>query len=456
MILLREDILENLEMTPEQIASLQPALAKLLGQFRHCFARNKTFGYLEKYIQGLLSDVKRKSIEPIALAAGVAVRTLQEFLAFFRWDEDRAAQQLIRLVANEHGRREAIGVLDASGHCKQGDKTPGVQRQWCGESGKIDNCVVGQHLLYTDNDPQNPFGCVLLSDLFLPQEWSEDPDRCEEAGIPEDLRHRPKWRIGIDQVRLAIREGIRFSFLTADEDYGKVPQFWFDLDALGQWAVAEVPKNFLCWPKPPAYRSLRSEYAAKRVDNVVRHSPLFYSQSWKRMQIKEATRGPCVWQVKAGQVHMVDTRNKATAGCSEPTDRTYWLIVAKNKATGEIKYFVSNAPAHVSLQRLLEVAFGRWHIEKWFERAKQEAGFGSFEVRTYRSLMRHWLASRIAMYFLANETQRLRGEKSADHVGAGRGGSEHVGLDSLEPLASLVGLGNGEVQVLSTAKSGLV
>jgi SRSO17 transposase len=456
MILLNEDVLENLEMTPEQIASLQPALAKLLGQFRLCFERHKTFTYLEKYILGLLSDVKRKSIEPIALAAGVAVRTLQEFLAFFRWDEDRAAQQLIRLVANEHGQREGIGVLDASGHCKQGDKTPGVQRQWCGESGKIDNCVVGQHLLYTDNDPQNPFGCVLLSDLFLPKEWSDDPGRCEEAGIPEDLRHRPKWRIGIDQVRQAIREGIRFSFLTADEDYGKVPQFWFDLDALGQWAVAEVPKNFLCWAKPPAYRSLRSEYAAKRVDNVVRHSPLFYSQSWKRMQIKEITRGPCVWQVKAGQVHLVDTRSKSTAEGSAPTDRTYWLIVAKNKATGEIKYFVSNAPAHVSLQRLLEVAFGRWHIEKWFERAKHQTGFGSFEVRTYRSLMRHWLASRIAMYFLAHETQRLRGEKSADHVGASGGGGEHVGLESLEPLAPLVGLGHGAVPVLSTAKSGLV
>ena len=440
MILLEEDILENQAMTSEQIASLQPALAKLLEQFRHCFQRDKTFAYLEKYILGLLSDVKRKSIEPIALAAGVAVRTLQEFLAFFRWDEDRASKQLIRMVANEHGHREAIGVLDASGHCKQGDKTPGVQRQWCGESGKIDNCVVGQHLLYTDNDPKNPFSCVLLSDLFLPQAWSDDPDRCEEAGIPKEIRHRTKWRIGIDQVRQANSEGIRFSFLVADEDYGKVPQFWFELDAMGQWTVAEVPKNFLCWPKLPAYRSLRSEYAAKRVDNIVRHSPLFYSQSWKTMRIKDATRGPCIWQVKAGQVHLVDTRNKSKTEGSEPTDRTYWLIVAKNKATGEIKYFVSNAPSHVSLKRLLEAAFCRWHIEKWFERGKQETGFGSFEVRTYRSLMRHWLASRMAMYFLAHETVRLRGEKSADHVGAGGRCGERIGLEYLEPLAPLVGL----------------
>jgi len=440
MILLIGDLLESQEMTSEQIASLQPALARLLRSFRHCFGRDKTFAYLEKYILGLLSDVKRKSIEPIALAAGVAVRTLQEFLAFFRWDEDRAGQQLIRLVATEHSRREALGVLDASGHAKQGDKTPGVQRQWCGETGKIDNCVVGQHLLYTDNDPKNPFSCVLASDLFLPQAWASDPDRCREAGIPEELWHRPKWKIGIEQVQRAHREGIRFSYLVADEDYGKVPQFWFDLDAMGQWAVAEVPKNFLCWPKPPAYRSGRSEYAAKRVDNVVRHSPLFYGQAWGTIRIKDTTRGPSLWQVKAGQVHLVDTRHKPSGGHSEPTDRTYWLIVAKNQSTGEIKYFVSNAPSQVSLQRLLEVAFCRWHIEKWFERAKQETGFGSFEVRTYRSLMRHWLASRIAMYFLANETRRLRGEKPADHAGAGGGCGEHVGLEYLETLAPLVGL----------------
>jgi len=239
---------------------------------------------------------------------------------------------------------------------------------------------------------------------------------------------------------VADREGIRFGFIVADEDYGKVPQFWFDLDEMGQWAVAEVPKNFLCWPKPPAYRSQRSEYAAKRVDNVVRHSPLFYRQSWKTVRIKETTRGPCRWQVKAGQVHLVDPRHTSAREGSRPTDRTYWLIVAHNPGTGEIKYFVSNAPTHVSLKRLLEAAFGRWHVEKWFERSKQETGFGSFEVRTYRSLIRHWLACRIAMYFLVTETRRLRGEKSPDHFGAGSRRGQYPGVEYLETLAPLVGL----------------
>jgi SRSO17 transposase len=92
------------------------------------------------------------------------------------------------------------------------------------------------------------------------------------------------------------------------------------------------------------------------------------------------------------------------------------LILARNPATGEIKYFMSNASAKTAMLDMLQVAFARWHVEKWFGRAKQEAGFGAFEVRTYVSLIRHWLSSRLAMYFLAAETQRFRGEKPADHA----------------------------------------
>lgn len=121
-------------MTADQIRSLQPALATLLVRFRHRFKRETTFAHWERYLVGLISDLKRKSIEPIALAAGVAVRTLQEFLAFFAWDHRRVHEMLQHLVANEHDADHAIGVIDASGHAKQGDKTPGVQRQWCGES----------------------------------------------------------------------------------------------------------------------------------------------------------------------------------------------------------------------------------------------------------------------------------------------------------------------------------
>ena len=425
-------------MNADQIRSLQPALAALLERFRCCFRRATTFGHWQRYLLGLMADLKRKSIEPIALAAGVPVRTLQEFLALFVWDHERVENILHQLVIDEHGSDEAIGVIDSSGHTKQGDKTPGVQRQWCGEAGKVANCVIGQHLLYTDNHPSNPFSCVLASDLYLPKSWDSNRRRCREAGIPDEVVHRPRWQIAIDQITAALGNGVRFSWLTFDEEYGTIPKFWFELDRLGQRGIGEVRPNFRCWSKLPHYRSPRKEHGAKRVDNVCRRSPVFTRKKWHRRHLKDTTRGAVVWEVKAARVHLVDASNP-DHNISYPTDRRYWLIMARNPATGEVKYFVSNASAKAALQEMLSAAFARWQVEKWFERAKREAGFGAFEVRTYTSLIRHWLCSRMVMYFLAAQTQRLRGEKSADHAGAGRRRGQHLSVDDLEPLGALVG-----------------
>jgi SRSO17 transposase len=427
--------MEESHMNYEQIASLQPALAKELEAFRSCFQRDKTFRYWQHYISGLWADLQRKSIEPIALACGAPVRTLQEFLAFFRWDHERAEATLVRRVVEQQYGQPSIGILDASGHVKQGRQTPGVQRQWCGEIGKKENCVVGQHLLYTDNDPTNPFTCAVASDLYLPESWAADRDRCRAAGIPDEVVYRPKWRIGLDQIDRVMGQGLRFDFVVFDEDYGKVPEFLFELDRRGQNAIGEVPANFRAWVTPPSCRSFRREHASRRVDNLVAHSPVFYHQRWRTVTIKDTTRGPMIWRVKAAQVHLVA---RGPGEVPVPTDRTYWLIVAHNPRTGEIKYVVSNAPANAALPRLVTVAFSRWHIEKWFERAKQECGLGAFEVRTYTSLIRHWLSARFAMYFLARQTQRLRGEKSPDHLRTGGRCFKPVSLEALAEASVFV------------------
>jgi len=422
-------------MTADQIRSLQPELAALLETFRPYLGFTSNFGHLLAYVLGLLADLKRKSIEPIALAAGAAVRTLQEFLSSLDWDHEAANDHLQRVVMDRHGCARAIGVLDACGHAKQGRMTPGVARQWCGERGKIDNCVVGQHLLYSDNHPINPFNCALSSDLFLPKAWAEDAERRGKAHIPEEVVYRPKWRMALDQLKQAIANGVRFGFTVFDEDYGKVPAFWFELDALGQQAIGEVPVNFHVFAKRPAYRSLQKAHRAKRVDHLCRFSPLFREQPWQRVTVKDTPRGPLVWEVKMARVHLV----VASPRPSRPTDRQYALIIARNVETGEIKYFISNAAASVPLSDLLTAAFARWQIELWFERAKQEAGLGAFEMRTYRSLLRHWFCSRLAMYFLAAQTQRLRGEKSGDHPGASGRGKQRPGMDDLATHLALAG-----------------
>ena len=435
-------------MDYEQLASFEPALAVFLEKVRHGFKRDKTFMYLQKYLLGLMADLKRKSIEPIALACGVAVRTLQEFLSYFKWDHHLISNILIReLLEHQHG-KPAIGVLDASAHVKQGRETPGVQRQWCGETGKRDNCVVGQHLLYTDNDAKNPFSCVVASDLYLPQSWDQDRARCRRAGIGDDIVYRPKWRIGIEQIEAVMAQGLRFDYVTFDEDYGKVPGFFFELDRLGQKAIGEVPANFRVWVKPPTCRSFRGEHASRRADNIVKHSPTFYGQSWQNIVIKDTTRGKCEWQVKSAQVYLVN-KQENKSHCPVPTGHSYWLIVANNEKTGEIKYFVSNAPTKESLAVLLEVAFSRWRVEKWFERAKQQCGLGAFEVRTYTSLFRHWLASRLAMFFLASHTHRLRGEKSTDHLRTSGRRREYAGLETVAEAPAFMAPTDKNMPVLS-------
>lgn len=424
-------------MDAEQLQSLQPRLRSWVESFRPCFKRCTTFDHFQCYLVGLMADLRRKSVEPMALAAGVAVRTLQEFLSMFRWDHARMDRMLLhRVVDRSPG--GGIGVIDATGHPKRGDKTPGVHRQYCGESGKIDNCVVAQHLLFTDDQSDNPFSCVLSSDLYLPKAWAEDSARCVEAGVPPTLWYRPKWRIALEQLQRALAGGVKLNWVVFDEDYGRIPAFWFALDQMGQPAVGEVPCDFRAWVKRPACRSPQACHAARRADNLATRSPAFTGQPWTRCVVKDTTRGQLVWEYRAARVHLSDSSHP-NHNISVPTDRMYWLIVMRQPATGEVKYVVSNTGRGQTMPTLIRVRLSRWHVEEWFERAKQEAGLGAFEVRTYVSLIRHWLCVRIAMFFLAEQTHRLRGEKSADHLRAGeRGGLDAGGEDLASRLAILV------------------
>jgi len=154
-------------MMVQDMTALEEGLVEFLRAFEPCFLQTRSYEKLAAYGVGLLTDLKRKSIKPIALAGGGPPRTLQLWLSNTRWDDGLGRRIMHYRVAArvDPGR---IGVLDSSGHVKQGKKTPGVQRQWCGEVGKKENGVIGQHLLYTNNDAGNPFSCMLASDLFLP------------------------------------------------------------------------------------------------------------------------------------------------------------------------------------------------------------------------------------------------------------------------------------------------
>ena len=421
-------------MTAEQIASLWPAFTAFMRGFRSCFVTGNTFGHLGVYCRGLLSDLPRKSIEPIALAAGSAVRTLQEFLTHHRWDHRRMRDQMQRRVAREHlpapgaAPVDAVGVvgwIDETSVPKKGEKTPGVQRQHCGASGKIDNCIVTVHLACRCG----AFMALLDSELFLPEHtWHADRTRCREAHIPDDVVYRSKWKIGLEQIDRATANGIDFDWLTFDEGYGGKPEFLLELDRRGKHYVGEVPANFACFPTLPRYASTQAPFAAKRVDNAVRWGKPFRGQKWRKITLTRKTLAPQVWQVKAAQVHLSDK--------GRPTERAYGLLVAENRATGEVKYFASNAPPKTALTTLLKVAFTRAGVEHVFRLAKTEIGFGHFEGRSYRGLLRHMILCQLVLLFVAEQTDRLRGEKSGTlrvDDGTDGAGPQHP----LPPLAGM-------------------
>ena len=218
-------------MEVKGIKAIGHKLKRFLAKFDDCFGRSEPRGNLETIVEGQLSDLERKSLEPIALAAGVAPRTLQDFVASGNWDHHRMRDQAQRIVATEHADPRSIGVIDESANPKKGNETCGVYRQWCGNSGKVDNCVVGVHLGYVAGD----FQCLLDSDLFLPEEWAADMERRRKTKVPDDVVFRTKPEIALGQVNHALGNGIRFWSLTFDELYGRsvplksgnsVPRSW--------------------------------------------------------------------------------------------------------------------------------------------------------------------------------------------------------------------------------------
>lgn len=398
------------------VKGIRRDLTKFLKEFSDCMRRECNRVHLRTYVEGQIGGLERKSVEPMALAAGVAPRTLQEFLGMYLWDHEGVRGRVQDLVIRDHASDHAIAVIDETSFVKQGDKTAGVQRQYCGASGKKDNCVVTVHLGYVAGN----FHALIDSDLFLPEKsWDSDRDRCRAAGIPDEVRHRPKWQIALELLDRAIDHGVRFEWLTADEGYGHVGAFRKGVDSRGLWYMVEVNCSQTGWThrprvvdpatwqgcgRPPKHPQLaKNAPAPRRVDALwTRGGP-----SWHLFHIKNSGNGPVVWEARA--TRFFPWENKLPG-------QECWLIIARNVLDGEVKYFLSNAPADMPVEVLLHVAFNRWHIERVFEDAKGEIGLDHFEVRNYLSIQRHLILSMVSFLFLMRETEQLQKKRCMDHL----------------------------------------
>jgi SRSO17 transposase len=417
-------------MTEQQLRALGPALARFLGLFAGCCRYAPTFAHLRTYVRGLLSDLPRKSVEPIALAAGTPIRTLQEFLKDHAWDAPAARDALRSHVAgllpslpgDDLG---VVGLIDETSVLKQGDKTPGVQRQYLGCLGKVENGIVSVHLGVC----KGRYKVLVDAELFLPQRWSDDRPRCRAAGIPDEVVHHTKWQMALAQLDRARAGGLIPDWLTFDAEYGKRTAFLAGLEARGQRFVGEVPRGFSCLAAIRSGQRPQRKTKGRAAEEVVRAGSQFRSQPWQVLRLPRETTHEQLWRVKAGWVWV-----SSEAGWSAGTYRLVW---ASSDETGEEKFFVSNASPDTPIEVLVRAAFRRASVEHAFRVCKSELGFTHFEGRSYAGLVRHLSLSLVSLGFVAEHTERLRGEKPGRDVGAGV-----PGVGPPEPLLAAAGAGH--------------
>jgi SRSO17 transposase len=358
-------------------------LGKFLDRFAGCFGRRAQRDGASRYIQGLLNDSSRKSMQPmearLPLNDAASYQRLQHFISHSPWS---ATKVWSRLRAELPVRRGLL-LVDETSFPKHGDRSVAVGRQYCGALGKIANCqvAVSTALLATQ------LAWPTTMELYVPEDWAEDGDRRERAGIPRTLRFRPKWRIALTHVRQVRAAGIQIDAVLADPAYGNVHAFRTGVDRMGlRYAVGVASR--LTVQVTGARRRFK-------IGRVIKQLP---RRAWRRVAWAQGTKGPLAARFAALRVR--------------PTPRgpECWLLAERPLTPrGERKAYLLNLPASASLRELVRLARGRWPIEQHYRELKDDLGLDHFEGRSYRAWNHHAVIAALTFTFL--QLERRRGTK---------------------------------------------
>ena len=410
----------KLELTVAEIeVELLPELQEYHAIYSPLFRRREQREESEKYLKGLLSEIENKSVESMVLHFEGdnpnAIRSGQQFLGQGAWSGGPILQRHWQEVAKDLGEKNGVLIVDGSDFPKQGEESVGVKRQMCGELGKVANCQAGVFLSYASQK-----GYTLLDRrLYLPEEWVADEayaERRKKCGVPTDITFRTKPQLASEMLQ-AVHEAasLPFSWLTCDSAFGRDTHF---LDTIGEFVsyFAEVDFDTRVWLSRPAiaipewsgrgrpptrYRLVQGEPDAITVASVAQALP---SHAWQRFTIKEGTKGPLVADFACLRVVAV---RQALPGPD------VWLIFRRNRTTGEIKYYLSNAPIETTIQTFAWLSGMRWPTETCFEEGKQELGMGDYQVRSWAGWHHHMTLVILAHFFLVRLKLRLRDKAPA-------------------------------------------
>jgi SRSO17 transposase len=387
-------LLADAEVSAADVRGCRRRLERFLRRYLPCFYRKEQHELALVVVQGKLSNLERKTSEPIAYLAGRQRKPVQHFVGAGAWDDEAVLAELRRQVAEERGDPEGVLVLDASGFAKSGTASCGVARQWCGRLGKVENCQVGVFLTYATARGYAP----LDRRLYLPREWAEDEQRRAETHVPPDLTFQESWRIAL---ALLDRSGpdVPFGWVAADDEFGRASAFRAALQDRGLRYVVDVPCN-------TSVRDLEEEPAAghrqppwRRVDEWAKAQP---AARWRRVAVGDGSKGPRAVQALETWVQTRDEQRRLG-----PAER----LVVMRTITGEARvwYTLSNA-CDVRLPRVVRAHGRRHQTEELFRAGKGEVGLGQYELRSWVGWHHHMTLSLLALWFLTREKDRLGGE----------------------------------------------
>jgi SRSO17 transposase len=407
-------------MDAKQLRRLKPELDLYLDRYVPLFGREETQEHAGQYLQGLLVKGERRNVENIAESmAGGVVRSLQKFVAQACWQDNVVLEELQRHAVLELGDPDGVVNIDETGFPKKGTKSVGVQRQYAGCLGRVDNCQVGVFLNYL-----TPAGHTLLDRrLFLPEDWCKDAERREEAGVPDDVVFRTKPELALEMVREADARGIPFRWVGGDSLYGDSPGFVQGLRALNKWYVLDVSSAMHVWLSEPKVIPAGHQGARGRKTKrpTVTTKPIPVSEVlaqlpkvvWQRVVVAEGSQGPRTYEFAEITVWFSEE------GLPSAPERLVIRRTLTQKA--EIKYQRTNAPAIIPLRKVAEVGGTRWSVEEDFQTGKGECGLDEYETRGWVGWHHHTAMALLALWFLALQKRRL-GEKTTadDRTGSSR------------------------------------
>ena len=361
---------------------LDALAARIAPRFVRAEPRRRALAYL----RGLLAPLGRKNGWQLAEAVGDPTPDgVQDFLSRMRWDADAVRDDLRAYVVEHLGDADAVLVLDETGFVKKGDRSAGVQRQYSGTAGRIENCQIGVFLGYASRHGQ----ALIDRALYLPARWTGDPARCAAAGIPEEVAFATEPELGLAMLDRALDAGVPFAWVAGDSVYGADHRIRRRLEARGRGYVLAVTSGQRLGFVP--------------VENWLAKVP---PGGWRRLSAGEGAKGP----------RLYDWAYLPYRGAA-PGWRMGLLVRRSPAKPSELAFYLTHAPEGTTLARLVRVAGTRWTIEGCFEAAKGEVGLDEYEVRSWTGWHRHVTLAMLAHAYLAALRKAALGGRGRARLG---------------------------------------